>query len=295
MNWKKLHLPVWLAALVFVFAMLFVCDVLTASHLSYFFDFVGYGGTFAFHEAGRLLYWGLMLLGLGISLVLSLARKKAYDLPLWAALVLPVAFLAVAFAGGKLLYLLENWDSVLRYGLGWDGISLFGAVFLVPAVAAVVGRFGPVPMGKLLDFCAPFGLVLLACVRMGCFFQGCCGGVTFWLSNNTPLILPVQLMEVVLDLLLLELCFALESRHPQEGWMYPTFLMGYGGLRFVLEFFRDTPKEWLFLSNGQIFALAALLLGGLLFSHFHKKAARKTGSAKGRKKQKKASRTGQKS
>ena len=295
MNWKKLHLPVWLAVLVLLFALLFISDVLTASHLSYFFEFVGYGGTFAYHDVGHWLYWGLMLFGLGICLALGVLRRKKYGFPLWAGIVLPVVFLVVAFLGGKLLYLLENLDSVLTYGLGIDGISLFGAIFLVLAAAALAGRVGPVPMGELLDFCTPFGLVLLCCVRLGCFFQGCCGGYTLWLSGNTPLILPVQLFEVVLDLLLLELCFCLERSSFGQGLLYPVFLMGYGTLRFALEFLRDTPKEWLFLSNGQIFALVSILLGALLYLHFQKKAALAQRKGKKRSKQKKPSRAGQKS
>ena len=275
-----------------MFALLFLCDVLTSVHLNYFFDFVGYGGTFAYHEIGRSLYWGLMLFGFATTLLLGWFRRKAYGLPGWAAVVIPVAFFLLAFAGGKLLYLLENLNTALTHGIGLDGMSLFGAIFLVLAAGALAGRFGPVPMGVLLDYCTPFGLVLLACVRMGCFFQGCCGATTLWLSNNTPLILPVQLFEVVLDLLLLELCFRLETSHFCQGLLYPVFLMGYGVIRFLLEFLRNTPKDWLFLSHGQVFALTSILLGVLLYRRFQKKAAF---AAKSAKKGKKAVRARQKS
>ena len=290
--WKKLHLPLWLAAAVLVFALLFLCDVLTSVHLDYFFDFVGYGGTFAYHSLGRYLYWGLMLFGFGLTLVLGWFRRKQYGLCSWAAVVIPLAFFLLAFVGGKLLYLLENIHTVLVYGIGLDGMSLFGAIFLVLAAGAVAGKCSPLSMGTLLDYCTPFGLILLACVRMGCFFQGCCGGITFWLSNSTPLILPVQLMEVVLDLILLELCFRLETSHFRQGLLYPVFLMGYGAVRFLLEFLRNTPKEWLVFSNGQIFALVSILLGVLLYRHFQKQAAL---AAKSARRGRKASRTGQKS
>ena len=116
----------------------------------------------------------------------------------------------------------------------------------------------------MYDYFTPFGLILLACVRTGCFLNGCCGAVTLWIGS-TPIILPVQLMEVVLDLLILELCFWIEKKYMFQGWMYPAFMLSYGVCRFLLEFLRKTPKDFLSLSHGQIFSLIAIAIAlGLL-------------------------------
>lgn len=54
-----------------------------------------------------------------------------------------------------------------------------------------------------------------------------------------------------------------EEDERNEGQLYPMFMIAYGGLRFVVEFFRDTPKDWLYLGHGQWFGLIAILLGVL--------------------------------
>ena len=93
--------------------------------------------------------------------------------------------------------------------------------------------------------------------------NGCCGAIKLWYGSN-PVILPVQLFEVALDLLILELCFYLEKRFFEQGLMYPTLMVCYGVCRFLLEFLRNTPKDLFGLSHGQVFAIISVLIGTIM-------------------------------
>ncbi len=254
--------PIYPAALVFVFSLIFVIEAFAATSLNYVFDFVGYGGTFKNHDLkllGLPAYWVLMLAGLGICLIVSFKKREKYGLRKLEAALIPLLFFVTAFVGGKLLYMLEHIGSGAK--LGFDGLSLFGAIFLTPFVSYCASGFKLKRTALLLDLCAGFGLILLAAVRFGCFIEGCCEAQTFFYKNYVPIILPVQLFEVTLDLILLDICFEIEHRQKNHGYLYPILLTGYGAYRFLLEFLRKTEKTIVGFSYGQIYALASVLLG----------------------------------
>ena len=100
----------------------------------------------------------------------------------------------------------------------------------------------------------------MSSVRVGCFINGCCGAWTFW-HNGVPIVLPVQLFEVLCDLLILELCYKLSENQKYIGYSFPVSLFLYGVCRFLLEFLRKNPKTVLFLTNAQIFSLIAIVSG----------------------------------
>ena len=52
----------------------------------------------------------------------------------------------------------------------------------------------------------------------------------------------------------------IEKSGDKPGVLYPCFLLSYGVLRFFVEFFRDTAKDWLYMSHGQWFSIVAILI-----------------------------------
>lgn len=211
----------------------------------------------------------MMLLGLGISLYISMKQRKRYEYSVTKSLMIPVLFLVVAFIGGKLMYVIENFNTVKDNGIQLNGMSLFGAIFLFPIVTFAVCKFSKIDFAEMLDYCTPFGIILLACTRTGCFINGCCGAFTIWKDGN-PIILPVQLMEVMLDLIILEICRYIENKKFKSGLVYPIFMILYGICRFGLEFLRKTEITILIFSNGQIFAAVCIVFGIVLYLRFDK-------------------------
>lgn len=113
-----------------------------------------------------------------------------------------------------------------------------------------------------LDYSTPAGIIMLACIRCGCFMRGCCHGITIWAASN-PLIFPTQLMECTLNLFLLDYILKLERSHKFDKARYIIFMGTYGIIRFFIEFLRDTPKNLCLLSNGQWFSIICIFI--LLF------------------------------
>ena len=263
---KVLAKPVVYASIILAVAALFVYEAVACKSLSYDFEFVGYGGSFKYTDLavfGLPVYWAVMILGLVLNIIICFAKRRKYGFSKLEGVIIPNVFLLVSFVGGKLLYILEEMASSgeLKFSLG--GLSLFGAIFLVPVVFPLVSLFTKRSAGEYLDICTTFGIVLLSFMRIGCFLSGCCGAITIW-NETTPIVLPVQLFEVVIDLLLLQFLLFVEKKHFKKGYMYPLFMIGYGICRFVLEFLRKSPDTLAFLSNGQIFAMISVFAGTVI-------------------------------
>ncbi len=264
---KKLHF-VYFAVVIILIASFFIYEALSSQHLSYHFSFVGYGGTFKYHDLkiiGIPIYWFMMLCGFVITFIVSKFKRSQYHLSTAETIVFPIIFLIIAYIGAKLLYIIEDYKTFKNSGFQLSGVSLFGAIYLVLLIVPLIALITKKSVFAMYDFFTPFGIILLACTRMGCFFNGCCGAPIIW-KGFRPIILPVQLMEVTCDLLILELCFWVEKKYPFKGLMYPIFMLTYGICRFLLEFLRDTPKDILNLSHGQIFSLIAIALSIVLIT-----------------------------
>lgn len=166
-----------------------------------------------------------------------------------------------AILGGKLLYILtvlpfaaENlfsngsfFSAVLFLFRG--GYVFFGG--LLGGIAAVwfyCRRFC-VPVLDLLDRIIVFVPFVHCCGRIGCFFAGCCYGISwsgplavnlsaspFCLAEGT--VFPVQLGEALADLLLFGVLFLRGQKLRKEGTQTGCYFVIYSCVRFFLEFLR---------------------------------------------------------
>ena len=249
-----------------------ICEALFTESMQYRFSFIGYGGTFRYTDfsvMGISTYWITMIIGLIICIFISIAEAPEYKVKKIIAGIIPIGFLLMSLLGAKLLYAIETLFSDTYGGISFAGLSLYGAIFLFPIVAFLIARFNKKRFALILDYCTPFELTLLICVRIGCFLSGCCGAITIW-RDTIPVVLPVQLFEVLFDILVFELCIKVKKSKGADGRMYPVFMMVYAVGRFMLEFLRDTPKEVLGFSNGQIFSVISFIAGLALFTWLKK-------------------------
>ena len=187
-------------------------------------------------------------------LACTIYRRKKYFLNILQCVVFTVLLTLVGVAGAKLLFAMESGFQA------WDGVSFFGSVFLIPVVMPLIGLLFRLRPNQALDVCAPCVAAMIACLRINCFVSGCCGGWEVCIGSLC-FAWPTQIIDSLWDLLLMERMMTRELKVPSDGKLYPMFMVLYSVMRFFLEFLRDTPKDWLMLSHGQWFSLAALLLG----------------------------------
>lgn len=239
-----------------------------------------------FHLFGHSIpaYGLLIVLGVITANLLGAVIIRRYRLDFNDFIILEAYAFLGGFLGAKVLYLAVSfqdidWSRILEPAY-FNSLMQGGFVFyggLIGGIAAVLcaSRLHKIPWGPYLRHCI-FLIPLIHCFgRVGCFFAGCCYGipwdglfsVTFPQGSLAPAgvpLFPVQLAEafclLALSLLLRYLDTVLTHFYAVE-----TYLISYGIIRFVLEFFRDDSArgKLLFLSTSQWISL--LLTGCCLY------------------------------
>lgn len=203
-------------------------------------------------------YWLCMAFGFALMLILMLFRRHIFQLKVIPTILLVILLMLSGLVGGKILYILENMTEVLREGISLAGFSFFGAVFLIPIVMYVIRELFDLDRFQILDACAPCVSIMIAIIRFGCFLNGCCGGIYI---KGALVRWPTQAIESIFDILIFLKLLNLENGKKLSGNLYAFFLKYYGCIRFLIEFLRDTSKNYFGLSSGQIFSIIAVLMG----------------------------------
>lgn len=257
--------------------LLFLGKAMFTDSLDYKLDFIAYGGVFKYHylfwNGGKVsLYWSAHIVGVMGMVMLCLMRGKQFGYTKQFSVVTALLLAVMGYIGAKMLYILENINRVKEKGVSLDGVSFFGTIFFIPVALYLISKMIKTDFGNYLDYCTPAGLIMLICIRTGCFLNGCCQGIYFEYKSR-PVIFPSQLLECVLDSILLYVLFAMEDKI-KTGHLYVVFMGGYGVLRFFVECTRDTDKVTLGMSNGQIFSIICVMV--LLTTVFAQRVKAKT-------------------
>ncbi|HOP75578.1 MAG TPA: prolipoprotein diacylglyceryl transferase [Bacillota bacterium] len=211
----------------------------------------------------------------GIFGVRFLIRQKGLDVSFDAVVDLAVWVLVGAIVGARLAYIITDFRYFLIFpgeifkinsgGLAFHGglIGGFGAGYWFTRVKRI-------PTWQLADLVAPMIAFGYALVRVGCLLNGCCYGKTSALpwalrcaSNDSLLRHPTQLYSLIGSLILAVILFKLRNHKQFPGFLFLLYIGLYSILRFGVEFFREGPMifPWLSLAQG-----VCLLLGILAFT-----------------------------
>jgi len=205
-------------------------------------------------------YW--MMYAFGVIAIFALLQKNSarYHLTRLQAAILSVLVILFGTGGVKVLAILQNIEKAKAEGISAVGQSFFGAVFLIPVGMSLCAGFFRMSKSAALDAAAPCIAVMIGLMRVGCFLGGCCGG---WEAElfGFRFHWPTQAMESIGDFAILGLLLQMESGKEYEGKRYAVFMTGYGCLRFLVEFLRDTEKGMLGLGAGQWFAAVSVIIG----------------------------------
>ena len=229
---------------------------------------------------GKIPIYGVCYyLGILVSVVLGLFFAKKQKVHLFDFACCGIYTMIGAIIGAKSLFILVSIRKIIELQLGFIEIMKGGFVFYGGLLGGAFGAwlFGKqfhLPVKGYLDI---FALVLPlghAIGRIGCFFAGCCYGIEYegacsvvYSSSNTaftPLgvpLLPIQLIESACLLCVFAVLLFLYCRKERkEGVIACVYLLAYGVLRFIMEFFRgDKERGVLLFSTSQWISIGIII------------------------------------
>lgn len=235
-----------------------------------------------FHAGPLTLYsYGLMM-ALAFGLTTYLAVRASRRLPATVRVLAPdpvidatCAALFGGIVGGRIFYVILHLGEFARSPLDVFAIWRGGLVWYGGFLGGLAGgwwyaRLRRLPFVPVLDQMSPFVALGHGVGRVGCFLNGCCYGATSqaWCAVQFPglpePVLPTQLFEAAG---LLMLYVVLRSRLgpwlPIRGRLSGAYCLGYGLLRFGLEFLRgDQTPFFLGLTLQQLISIGMIAAGG---------------------------------
>ena len=189
--------------------------------------------------------------------------RKQLQMNVPAAAVLSFAHVALGVFCVKFFAFLESGADAG----GFSRMSLFGAVFFLPAVywlASKVSRRDPAEVFDIFCICTVFTLL---CARFNCLIAGCCAGRAIF---GTAFTWPVRQIEILYYGVFVYVFAPKVLKGNNRGTVYPWYMLSYGLLRFVLEFLRETGFSFpLHPAHG--WALLSMIIGAIILRRLDRK------------------------
>jgi len=226
-------------------------------------------------------YGVLVAIGFIVGLAVAGRRARSEGIPAEQISDLGIWLIIAGMLGGKLFHIIFFWDDFIA---GWhadglrslrEGFVFYGGFILATLAAVVYAHRKRLPLAKLLDIFSPSVALGHAFGRMGCFFNGCCYGkpcalpwaVTFpppHMMAGIP-VHPTEIYEALGNLAIFA-GLSLFYRHKRfDGQVFWLYVLSYGALRLVVEFFRGDYYTFYFggLTIGQIVAITMIAVASL--------------------------------
>ena len=156
--------------------------------------------------------------------------------------------------------------------LSAGGLTIYGAVLGAALGIWVYSRFSNFRFGYFADVVAP-GIILAQVIgRVGCTINGCCYGIETslpWgvvythLDSYAPkgvAVHPVQLYEIIYNLLVFGVLLLLKGRFKPEGSLFLIYLSLYSLWRVGIDFLREGTPFLFGLHQAQIIAIIVLAI-----------------------------------
>jgi phosphatidylglycerol:prolipoprotein diacylglycerol transferase len=216
---------------------------------------------------------GMLVAGCIIVLLSSRFSVKRDD-----ALYSYLYAILVMIAGAKIFFIIVNIPHLpeMIREVGFSGLMKGGFVVYGGLLGAFLGvaiygwqfKMDSKPLYSLLIVGVPLAQ---AFGRIGCFMAGCCYGKICFGSHcvyiNGASRFPVQLLSSGLDLLLFFILLASVFIKRAKHYQFSIYLIGYGIVRFICEFFRGDEERGFIgpLSIAQWFSILFVCVGIILF------------------------------
>lgn len=201
-------------------------------------------------------YLAMLYLGLVAGAYASYAAGRAEGLSGETFAAAIVALLVPSVLGARLAFVAGRWPTFRfdpRRIIPWGkegGAVAYGALISVPVSLPLLVALG-LPVAAFWDAGAVGFLAAIACLRIGCFLNGCCCGrettsrCGCQLPDASGVVarrIPTQLLEAGWAVVLLLGAAVAVGRMPFPGAFFLAALAAYAAGRFFLEFTREGPR-----------------------------------------------------
>lgn len=220
-------------------------------------------------------WYGLMVL-LAIVVVVIWGIRAARKVEMSPDHVITAAIIGIpsGYVISRLIHVFDQLDYyIVNPGsiLGFEGLTIYGAVLGAALGIFVYSRFSKIPYARFADALAP-GIILAQAVgRVGCTINGCCYGLESNLpwafvythpNSYAPLWVgthPEVVYELIMDLAIFGMLLAIRGRFKifkTNGALFAFYLGIYSLGRFFLDFLR--PPDIAGLHQAQVIALIVM-------------------------------------
>ena len=227
------------------------------------------------HLGSKPIYWyGVMMASAFLSCMYIWSWLAVKDgRPKETGSTIAFWIMLTGIIGARVGFIFSEWDQfaenpVKMLFIREGGLIFYGGLIgasLAITVVALAGKHKLTSYYDLAIAAVPFGHAL---GRIGCFLNGCCWGsvTTAGCAVNYPIHSPpydahlhanlidqastasapvhaVQLYEAALSMMLFAILIYLFPRRKKDGTILAIYAMGYGVIRFVMEFFRGDVRN----------------------------------------------------
>lgn len=166
------------------------------------------------------------------------------------------------------LEFLIPWDWRTNMWVGWYGMSFFGALIGAIFFGFFAVLWKKISFFKVADFMVPVVPLGIFFGRMGNFFNGeLLGRETdsfFRMWFDETMRHPSQIYEALSEgVVLFLILWSMRNRNFLPGTMLAFFAVGYGLIRFLMEFFREESVYIWGMTQGQVYALTLAFIGAV--------------------------------
>lgn len=150
--------------------------------------------------------------------------------------------------------------------LSGGAMSLFGAVFFMPIAYLIGAKVSKRKVSVVFDIFAICMIFTLMCARINCLFAGCCLGKQ--ISSLAVTRWPTRELELAFYVIFLGCMIPKVWNDKSHGIVYPVYMISYGVVRFVLEFFRVSSTNTLFHIS-HLWAFMSFIIGLGIYIEIH--------------------------
>ena len=194
------------------------------------------------------------------------ALKNKFDLKKYFInLLIEISFVAICVLSAFLMAKLEG-AITNNNGL----FSLFGIILISPIFVFVLCKIFKIDYKEFYEVHMITFILGLILLRINCIFNGCCLGKPNVSINGKYF---VREVEIALNTIYLAFYFIFKNKI-KKGMSYPIYMIFYGIVRFVIQFYRSYDGLWgTNIAFGHIWSIVSIVVGiiTLVILHFRNK------------------------